>query len=61
MDEHLSRQEWFVGGSISLADICLFAYTHVAGDAEFDLQRFAHVVAWIERVKGDPRYIAMDS
>jgi glutathione S-transferase len=61
MDEHLSREEWFVGGSVSLADICLFAYTHVAGDAEFDLQRYPHVVAWIERVKGDPRYIAMDS
>ena len=61
MDEHLSRQEWFVGGSISLADVCLFAYTHVAADAEFDLQRYPHVVAWIERAKGDPRYIAMDS
>ncbi|MFL6758722.1 glutathione S-transferase family protein [Sphingomonas sp.] len=61
MDEHLSRQEWFVGGSISLADVCLFAYTHVAGDAEFDLERYPNVVKWIERVKGDPRYIAMDS
>jgi glutathione S-transferase len=61
MDEHLSREEWFVGDSVSLADICLFAYTHVAGDADFDLQRYPNVVKWIERVKGDPRYIAMDS
>jgi glutathione S-transferase len=61
MDEHLSRQEWFVGDSVSLADICLFAYTHVAGDADFDLQRYPHVGEWIERLKGDPRYIAMDS
>jgi glutathione S-transferase len=61
MDEHLSRQEWFVADSVSLADICLFAYTHVAGDADFDLQRYPIVVKWIERVKGDPRYIAMDS
>jgi glutathione S-transferase len=61
MDEHLSRQEWFVADSVSLADICLFAYTHVAGDADFDLQRYPNVVKWIERVKGDPRYIAMDS
>jgi glutathione S-transferase len=46
---------------MTLADICLFAYTHVAGDAEFDLKRYPHVVQWIERVKGQPRYIAMIS
>ena len=61
MDQHLVSREWFVGESISLADVCLFAYTHLAGDADFDLQRYPHVVEWIERVKGDPRYIAMDS
>ena len=38
MDEHLAGRDWFVGDAISLADICLFAYTHVAGDADFDLQ-----------------------
>ena len=61
MDQQLAGREWFVGNAISLADVCLFAYTHLAGDAEFDLQRYPHVVEWIERVKGDPRYIAMDS
>ena len=61
MDDHLKDRGWFVGGSISLADICLFAYTHVAGDADFDLSRYPQVSDWIERVKGDPRYIAMDA
>jgi len=61
MDQHLASREWFVGGSISLADVCLFAYTHVAGDADFDLQRYPQVLEWIERIKADPRYIAMDS
>jgi glutathione S-transferase len=61
MDQHLTGRDWFVGSSISLADVCLFAYTHVAGDAEFDLQRYPQIVAWIERIKADPRYIAMDS
>ena len=61
MDEHLRDRDWFVGGSISLADICLFAYTHVAGDAEFDLMRYPNVLAWIERLKRNPRYIAMDA
>jgi len=61
MDDHLNAREWFVGDSISLADVCLFAYTHVAGDAEFDLERYPHVVEWIERVRSTPRYIATDS
>jgi len=59
MDDHLKNREWFVGSAISLADICLFAYTHVAGDAEFDLSRYPNIVAWMERVKGTPRYTAM--
>src|SRR5690348_11504166 len=61
MDEHLGGRDWFVGGSITLADICLFAYTHVAGDADFDLARYPNVANWIERVKGQPRYVAMDA
>jgi len=61
MDEHLGGRDWFVGDSISLADICLFAYTHVAGDADFDLQRYSNVLAWIERVKAEPRYVDEDA
>ena len=61
MDEHLADREWFVAESTSLADICLFAYTHVAGDADFDLQRYPHVTEWIERMKGQPRYQALDA
>ena len=61
MDEHLSDRDWFIGDQASLADLCLFAYTHVAGDAEFDLDRYPAVQRWIERVKGHPRYIAMNS
>ena len=61
MDEHLRQHEWFVGKSISLADVCLFAYTHVAGDAEFDLQHYPAARAWIERIKGHPHYIALDA
>jgi glutathione S-transferase len=61
MDEHLGEREWFVAGGMSLADICLFAYTHVAGDADFELGNYPHVVAWVERIKGGPRYLAMDA
>ena len=61
MDDHLKARDWFVGNSISLADICLFAYTHVAGDADFDLGRYQAVSDWIERVKAAPGYIAIDT
>ena len=59
MDEHLRQREWFVGKSLSIADVCLFAYSHVAGDAEFNLASYPAVTAWLERIKGHPHYIAM--
>ncbi len=61
MDDHLDGRDWFVGDDISLADICLFAYTHVAGDAEFELGRYIQVSQWLDRVKAQPRYISMDA
>ena len=59
MDEHLAGREYFVGDRISLADICLFAYTHVAGDADFPLDAYRHVSEWIERVEKQPNFVAM--
>jgi len=61
MDEHLAGHDWFVGDAMSLADICLFAYSNVAGEADFDLRRFPHVQQWIERVKAQPCFVAMDA
>lgn len=59
MNDHLASREWFVGSAISLADICLFAYTHVAGDADFDLGLYPHVSQWIDRIKSNPRFVPM--
>jgi glutathione S-transferase len=61
MDEHLRGRDWLVGRAMSLADICLFAYTHVAGDAQFDLKPYPRLVEWIERIKGQPRYVPMNT
>lgn len=61
MEEHLRGREWFVATAMSLADICLFAYTHVAADADFEVNRYPRVVEWIERIKGQPRYVPMNS
>lgn len=60
MDEHLAGREWFAGDGISLADIALYAYTHVAEEGGFGLGDYPHVGAWLERVAGAPGYIVMD-
>jgi len=60
MEQHLARNDFFVGGRYSIADIALFAYTHVAGEGGFDLSRTPAVEAWIERVKDQPRFVPID-
>ncbi len=59
MDEHLARRSWFVGDRLSLADIALYAYTHVAGDGGFDLARYPAVTAWLDRVAAKPGHVGM--
>ena len=57
MDEHLSSRDWFVGDSLTLADIALYAYTHVAEGGGFDLKQYSNVVAWLGRVAAQPKYV----
>jgi len=59
MEQHLEKNDFFVGDRYSIADIGLFAYTHVAGEGGFDLTRFPAIESWIERVKHQPRYISI--
>jgi glutathione S-transferase len=61
MDEHLTEREWLVGNSISLADICLFAYTHVADEGGFDLDLYPGVIAWMERIMLHPNHVEMNA
>jgi glutathione S-transferase len=61
MDDHLNGREWLVGDGVTLADICLFAYTHVADEADFDLELYPNVVGWMERIMTLPKFVAMDS
>ena len=58
MDRHLSGRDWFVGDGMTLADICLFAYTHVADEADFDLELYPSIIGWMERMMTDPRHVA---
>jgi glutathione S-transferase len=57
MEGHLKSREWFVGERYSVADIALYAYTHVADEGGFDLARYPAILAWLERVKSQPRHI----
>lgn len=59
MDEHLAGRRYFVGDRLSLADIALYAYTHVAAEGGFDLPVFPNVSAWLARIAAEPGYVAM--
>ncbi|MEW6493721.1 MAG: glutathione S-transferase family protein [Cyanobacteriota bacterium] len=60
MEKHLSKQQFLVGERYSIADIGLFAYTHVADEGGFDLTRFPAIQAWIERIKSQPNHITIE-
>jgi glutathione S-transferase len=59
MDEHLATRRFFVGESLSLADVALYAYTHVAEDGGFRLSDYPAVTAWLGRVAQAPGYVSM--
>ncbi|AFY56397.1 glutathione S-transferase [Rivularia sp. PCC 7116] len=59
MENHLTGKNFFVGERYTVADIALFAYTHVADEGGFDLSRFKAIGAWLERIKAQPRFIGI--
>ncbi|WP_414754291.1 glutathione S-transferase family protein [Anabaena sp. CCY 9910] len=59
MENHLKYHNFFVDERYTIADIALFAYTHVADEGGFDLTQFPAIQAWIERVKAQPGYISI--
>jgi len=57
MERHLDQADWFTPGAYGIADIALFAYTHVADQGGFDLDAYPNVLAWLGRVTEQPRHI----
>lgn len=57
MESHLAKNEYFVAGRYTIADIALYAYTHVAPEGGFDLEGYPNIRAWLTRVAGQPRNI----
>ena len=60
MDNHLATRKWFVADQFSLADICLFAYTHVADEADFDLEAYPEIIHWMERIMLMEQHVGLD-
>jgi glutathione S-transferase len=61
MERHLDGREYLVGDGLTLADIVLFAYTHVADEGGFDLQPYPAIRAWLDRVAAEPGHLPIDS
>ena len=57
MEQHLSNHNFFVGEVYTIADIGLYAYTHVAEEGGFDLTKFPAILAWFKRIESHPRHI----
>ena len=57
MEEHLQSRRFFVADTFTLADIALYAYTHVAGEGGFDLSAYPAVEGWLRRVAGLPGHV----
>ncbi|MCL1629316.1 glutathione S-transferase family protein [Roseibaca sp. V10] len=60
MEKHLANRDWLVGSGPSIADICLYAYTHSAGTrGGYDLAPFPALRAWLDRVAALPGYVGL--
>jgi glutathione S-transferase len=61
MEQHLSRHEFFVGNAETVADLALYAHTHVAQEGDFDLSGFPSIQRWLARIAGNPAHIPIDA
>lgn len=59
MEKQLQRTPYLVGEQYSIADIALYAYTHVAHEGGFDLSGYPAILAWLDRVASHPRHVGM--
>jgi glutathione S-transferase len=57
METHLQGRQFFVAERYSIADIALYAYTHVAHEAQLSLEPYPNVRSWLARVAGQPRHV----
>jgi glutathione S-transferase len=61
LEGHLDGRAFLVGGGYSIADVSLYAYTHVAHEGGFDLEPYPAIRAWLDRVASQPGHVAIDA
>jgi glutathione S-transferase len=59
MDFHLAENKFFLGTNVTIADISLYAYTHVANEGGFDLSEYRNILRWFRDFEDIPGYIKM--
>jgi glutathione S-transferase len=61
MEGHLAAHDFFVAGRYTIADIALYAYTHVADEGGFDLARYSAIPQWLARVASQPGHVPIEA
>lgn len=59
MEEQLSKTPYLVGDELTIADISLYGYSHVAHEGGFELTAYPAIKQWLERIQAHPKYLAM--
>jgi glutathione S-transferase len=59
MEEQLSKTPYLVGDELTIADISLYGYSHVAHEGGFELTAYPSIKQWLERIQAHPKYLAM--
>jgi glutathione S-transferase len=61
MERHLADRPFLVAERFTIADIALYAYTHVADEAGFELEDYPAIGAWLERVAAQPGHVTINT
>ena len=61
MEQSLQKRQYLVGNQCTIADISLYAYTHVADEGGFDLSRYPAILAWLKQIQSLDGYIGMEN
>ena len=60
MENHLKHHAYFAANQLTVADIALYGYTHVADRCDFDLDTFPAIRGWLKRIEQAPGFVSMD-
>jgi glutathione S-transferase len=59
MENHLRHHDFFAAGRYTIADIALYAYTHLAHQCDFNLTPFPAIRDWLDRIEAEPGHVTM--